>query len=104
MAPDSDRRPGGVAAAVTVAAMVAAALAVMWVGNQVSAFTPDGRTRCGPALQEWRALFDEVSGRCHEARRDRLWLGIQVAAAMSVAAAVVLAAAGPRVRRRRPPG
>ena len=89
----------GVVAAV-VAGMVVAGLVVLFVVAHVSAFTPDGRTPCGPALQEWRNLFDGVGGRCHEARRDRLWLGLQVAAAMGLAAALAYSAMAAVNRRR----
>lgn len=71
--------------------LAGAALAVLWLGG-VSAFTPAGRTHCGPAVQEWPNLFRDVAGRCHLARQDRLWLGLQVTGAMAAAALAVTAA------------
>ena len=76
---------------VVLAVLAGAALAVVWLGG-VSAFTPDGRTHCGPAIQEWPNLLRDVAGRCHLARQDRLRLGLQVVAAMLAAALATLAA------------
>jgi hypothetical protein len=68
--------------------LVGVALAVLWLGN-TTAYEPDGRTRCGPAVQEIENLFSDVAGRCHLARQDRLRLGIRMATAMSLVGAVV---------------
>lgn len=68
--------------------LVGVALAVLWLGN-TTAYEPDGRTRCGPALQEMQNLFSDVAGRCHLARQDRLRLGIRMAGAMLLVGGVI---------------
>lgn len=68
-------------------ALIGVALTVLWLGN-TTAYEPDGHTRCGPAIQEFSQLFDEVRGRCHLARQDRLRLGLRMAAAMALAGAI----------------
>ena len=84
-------------------ALIGAALAVVWLGG-VSAFTPEGRTPCGPAIQEWRNLFsDALAGRCHLARHDRLWLGVQVAAALLAVASAACVANRVAANRRSGP-
>src|SRR3990170_5323670 len=68
--------------------LIVVALAVLWLGTP-TAYEPDGRTRCGPALQEMENLFRDVAGRCHLARQDRLRLGVRLAAAMAGFGAIV---------------
>ena len=66
---------------IVAAVMVTLALAVLWLST-TTAYGPSGNTRCGPALQEWRQTFDEVAGRCHLARQERMRLGLAMAALM----------------------
>jgi hypothetical protein len=82
--------------------LIGVALAVLWLGN-TTAYEPDGRTRCGPALQEMENLFRDVAGRCHLARQDRLRLGLRMAGAMAGFGAIVgLGLEMWEVRRRTP--
>lgn len=73
---------------ILVAVMVIAALAVLWL-TPTTAYGPTGRTRCGPALQEWRETFGDVGGRCHLLRQERMRLGLAVAGVMIAAAGAV---------------
>jgi hypothetical protein len=73
---------------VVTAVLIGVALAVLWLGN-TTAYEPDGRTRCGPAIQEMPNVFADVAGRCHLARQDRLQLGLRMATVMAVVGAVV---------------
>ncbi|MGH9034702.1 MAG: hypothetical protein ACRD0O_02990 [Acidimicrobiia bacterium] len=68
--------------------LVGVALMVLWLSN-TTAYEPDGRTRCGPALQEMGNLFGDVAGRCHQARQDRLRLGLRMATVMFVVGGIV---------------
>jgi len=68
--------------------LIGVALGVLWLGN-TTAYEPDGRTRCGPALQEMENLFRDVAGRCHLARQDRLRLGVRMAGAMAGFGAII---------------
>lgn len=79
--------------------LVGVALAVLWLSN-TTAYEPDGRTRCGPAIQELENLFGDVAGRCHLARQDRLRLGLRMATAMTLVGAVVSMAVETGERRR----
>ena len=79
--------------------LVGVALAVLWLGN-TTAYEPDGRTRCGPAVQEIDNLFADVAGRCHLARQDRLRVGLRMATAMTLVGAVVGIALEMGERRR----
>jgi hypothetical protein len=96
-----DRMRRWVAPLVTLV-LIGVALAVLWLGN-TTAYEPDGRTRCGPALQEMENLFRDVAGRCHLARQDRLRLGLRMAGAMAGFGAIVgLGLEMWEVRRRTP--
>jgi hypothetical protein len=74
--------------AVLVLASACAALGVVWLST-VTAYTPQGSTHCGRALQELPNLLVDVAGRCHLARQARLWLGLQAAGAALVAGLAV---------------
>src|SRR3990170_2549823 len=82
--------------------LIGVALAVLWLGN-TTAYEPEGRTRCGPALQEMENLFRDVAGRCHLARQDRLRLGFRMATVMAVVGAVVGLGLDMGEKRSRPP-
>jgi hypothetical protein len=73
---------------VATAVLILVALAALWLGN-TTAYEPDGRTRCGPAIQELPEMFGQVGGRCHLARQDRLQLGLRMATVMAVVGAVI---------------
>ena len=94
-----DAPAGWLVVILSLAASAVAVAAVLWLGN-VTAYTPQGSTRCGRALQELPHLLVRVAGRCHLARQARLWLGLQAAAAALVAGLAVAAGCG-FVRRRR---
>ncbi len=63
-----------------VLASAGAVLGMVWLST-VTAYTPQGSTYCGRALQELPNLVVDVVGRCHLARQARLWLGLQAAGA-----------------------
>jgi hypothetical protein len=50
------------------AVLIGTALAVLWLGN-TTAYAPDGRTRCGPAVQELANLFGPALGSVSPAAR-----------------------------------
>jgi hypothetical protein len=81
------------------AVLVVVALGVLWLGN-TTAYEPDGRTRCGPAIQEIENVFRRVAGRCHLARQDRLRLGLRMATAMLLAGGVISMAVETTQRHR----
>jgi hypothetical protein len=81
--------------ALVLASAAAAVLSMVWLST-VTAYTPQGETHCGRALQELPNLVVDVVGRCHLARQARLWLGFQaagaaLAAGLAVGVAIVLA-------------
>jgi hypothetical protein len=79
--------------------LTGAALAVLSLGN-TTAYEPNGRTRCGPAIQEIENLFRPVAGRCHLARQDRLRLGLRMVTAMTLVGGVFSVAVEMGDRRR----
>ncbi len=82
----------------TVALVLASAGAVLgtvWLST-VTAYTPQGSTYCGRALQELPNLVVDVVGRCHLARQARLWPALQAAGAALGAGLAVSIGNSPR--------
>ena len=80
---------------IVAAAMVTLALTGLWL-SPTTAYGPSGTTRCGPALQEWPQTFEEVAGRCHLLRQERMRLGLAMGGLMLGAAIPLWLACRPR--------
>lgn len=80
---------------IVTAVLVTVALTVLWL-TPTTAYGPSGTTRCGPALQEWRQTFDDLAGRCHLLRQERMRLGLAMAGLMLLAALPLWLTSRPR--------